>query len=46
VNDILFGLNVERLLLIFYLVLGMQHKQTACRLSTFHLRNEVFDTAK
>ena len=26
VNDILFGLSVERLLLIFYLVLGMQHK--------------------
>ena len=46
VNDILFGLSVERLLLIFYLVLGMQHRQTACRLATLHLRNEAFDTAK
>jgi len=46
VNDILFGLSVERLLLIFYLVLGMQHKQTACRLATLHLRNEAFGAEK
>ena len=46
VNDILFGLSIERLFLIVYLVLGMQHRQTACRFTTLHLRNEAFGTAK